>query len=363
MRVSVARVARQPSAGFEPAAGGLAKEVPRVVQLETIQGGKSGDIIKPEDRRFLSEISRKTAPNYLIRHNHALLSSDEESRVFDIYSRASARRRQLKTQLKRANGDSERVRNEMAQMDSVMRLASEIAIGSVQHIVRNRARLIVNFGLGVREEDLVQAANMEVHRKAVPKFKLKRGNKFSTYAQWWIWSAMTKELTKTANTIYVPMCGFNKARTMAKMKRAEMKAGSLDDHADPYVSPVIPTFSMNQPLKGDDANTHTVALLRGLADTGTPNALENVLTEDDNALANGLLGALDKKKEDIIKHAFGIGGMEIMTLKKLGEDYGLSHERIRQLKEEGLDKMRRQAGIMKTRFEADTEETDARCQQ
>jgi RNA polymerase primary sigma factor len=120
---------------------------------------------------------------------------------------------------------------------------------------------------------------------------------------------------------------------------------------------------MDRPLKGDDANTRIAALLRGLADTGTPNAFENISTDDTNALANELLDVLDEREQDIIKHTFEIDGMERMTLNELGDVHNLSRERIRQLKVRGLRKMRAQAKTMKARFEEDTEGADAECQQ
>jgi RNA polymerase primary sigma factor len=199
--------------------------------------------------------------------------------------------------------------------------------------------------------DLINEGNMGLIR-AAEKFDETRGFKFISYAVWWIRQSIQQALADQSRLIRLPV---NQVGSANKMKRFVNKFEQenermpnlceLMDEMDlpenklkEVMSVGCKQISMDAPMANEDGSN----LLEILPNTDTPNT-DNLLVQESLQEEIGRsLDALDERERNILKAFYGIGQPE-MTLEEIGEKYGLTRERVRQLKEKAIRRLRHDA--------------------
>ena len=238
-------------------------------------------------------------------------------------------------------------------------------------LVTRNIRLVVkmafDYRLGGRldTEDLVQMGLIGLMR-AAEKFDPSWETKFSTYASWWIRQAMSRGLADHGTTIRIPVhmrsliSKYRRARRVlesqgrtANVKAVAEKLGWTDEYAAKVATFAEQrTVSLDAPIGGDEGST----IKDMIVDVGRDP--EKMLIDRD--LADGVKDLLseleDERLVDIVTRRFGLEGDE-ETLQEIGDDYGVTRERIRQLEDRAIRLLRRRA--LNARLISRTERTQA----
>ena len=227
------------------------------------------------------------------------------------------------------------------ELIAVGRAARERLTVANLRLVVSIAKRYMNRGLSFL--DLIQEGNMGL-MKAVEKFEYERGNKFSTYAYWWIKQAITRAIADKARLIRIPV------HVGEKLKRVQRISDSLAESLGrtPTASEIarkmrMPVGKINdllgivqdpQSLDGATGDGELPGALYFLADPDATDPLEATLSRELKDRMRRALGVLDDREEQIIRLRFGIGHDEAHTLEEIGRKVNLSRERVRQI--EGL---------------------------
>jgi RNA polymerase primary sigma factor len=257
----------------------------------------------------------------------------------------------LETYLREINETS------LLSADQEKSLARAIGTGCTEsrdQMVRANLRLVVNIargytGKGLALQDLIEEGNLGLLR-AVEGFDPNMNTRFSTYASYWIKQSIKRALVNTAKTIRIPAY---MVELLAKWRRA---TNTLTDELGRPPTPEevakllgLPKKKLNiikkairvynsapQTDQGGDAGwTIDEMLMDGRSKTPD---LEMVETDDLKHVMI-LLEKMDKREATVLKMRFGIDGEEPKTLKEIGENLGLTRERVRQIESEALAKL------------------------
>jgi RNA polymerase primary sigma factor len=204
-------------------------------------------------------------------------------------------------------------------------------------------------GCGMPFADLIQEGNIGL-MKAARKYDGTKGFRFSTYATFWIKQSISRSLEENSRTIRLPG---NTIELLRKVKKAsnelsrelgrEPSNAEIAKRIDVEIEKVQVALEMSQSVSSldnpvDDSGETCVCDL--VADTKAENPLNNIIKEDNNSIVETILNTLGKKEADIIKKRFGIGYVKPMTLEEIGNEYGVSKERIRQIQDKAMRKLR-----------------------
>jgi len=242
--------------------------------------------------------------------------------------------------------------------DEEIDLAAKIKKGDKkarEQMIKANLRLVVKIahdyeGFGLPLLDLISEGNIGL-MKAVERFDPAKGGKLSTYGSWWIKQSIKRALANQSKTIRLPVHLVDK---ISKMRRVAMKLQEefgrepTDDELGEELgisaarvaqmrTAAIRPASLDAPIGDDDSNNFSEVVQDENADTPYEHLEEKTVTK----MLQEMVKTLDPREATILRYRFGLDGGSEKTLEEVGQKFGVTRERVRQIQNIALNKLRK----------------------
>jgi len=283
----------------------------------------------------------------------------------------------IRREIERHEGDSairlylrEIGQTKLLTVDEEIELAARIKKGDKkarEHMIKANLRLVVKIardyeGLGLPLLDLISEGNIGL-MKAVERFDPAKGGKLSTYGSWWIKQSIKRALANQSKTIRLPVHLVDK---ISKMRRAAMKMqeelgreptdeelaaelGTTAARVSQMRTASIRPASLDAPVGDDDSNNYSEIV----EDERAINPYDELEDKTVTGMLLEMVKHLDNREAMILRYRFGLDGGTEKTLEEVGEKFKVTRERVRQIQNLALRKLRK----MIEKFEKTREQT------
>jgi RNA polymerase primary sigma factor len=227
--------------------------------------------------------------------------------------------------------------------------ALEMLINANLRFVVSVSKQYQNQGLSL--PDLINEGNLGLI-KAAQRFDETRGFKFISYAVWWIRQSILQALAEQARIVRLPLNkigSINKInKTFSKLEQEFQREPTIDEIA--AILEIRPELiedslnvsnihiSMDAPLKDEDSNTMYDVMLNDESPSPDKNLISGSLKKE----IERSLSTLADREADILRYYFGLNNIQPHTLEEIGDEFGLTRERVRQIKEKAIKKLKNQ---------------------
>lgn len=274
--------------------------------------------------------------------HESLLDRDDEVRLGETIQLGIRAKRHLAQDQNLSTDDRAALARQISDGERARREFVEANLRLVVYVAKRYRRP------GVELLDLVQAGNIGL-LGAVERFDWRRGNRFSTYATWWIRQAVIREMGDSTRTIRLPahlrhhLVGLLRARDRLQVKLGhEPSMGEIAAEVD------VPIGRVNQLLALEDAvslsaptgDSDDRELCDLVADSGATDPADTAATRSEHQDVRRLLDQLSEHQAAVLRLRYGLDGSEPRSLEDVGHALGISRERVRQLEVRALHRLR-----------------------
>jgi RNA polymerase nonessential primary-like sigma factor len=234
------------------------------------------------------------------------------------------------------------------------RLARDGVASARQRMIESNLRLVVKIARrysnrGMSFLDLIEEGNLGLIH-AVEKFDPERGFRFSTYATWWIRQTIERALMSQTRTVRLPVhivkelnLYLRAARELSQKLDHEPTAEEIAKLLDKPIATVEQMLGLTEKITSIDssfASDNDKSLLDTLADPQTLDPSDSIQNEELSHNLEHWLELLPERQREVLMRRFGLAGFEAATLETVGEQIGLTRERVRQIQVEALRRLR-----------------------
>jgi RNA polymerase primary sigma factor len=218
-----------------------------------------------------------------------------------------------------------------------------------EQMIKANLRLVVKIardyeGIGLPLLDLISEGNIGL-MKAVERFDPAKGGKLSTYGSWWIKQSIKRALANQSKTIRLPVHLVDK---ISKMRRTSMRLqeelGISASRVSQMRMAAIRPASLDAPIGDEDSNNFAEVVQDESADTPYQHLEDKTVTR----MLQEMVKTLDNREATILRARFGLDGGPQKTLEEVGQKFGVTRERVRQIQNIALKKLRKMIEKMET---------------
>ena len=255
--------------------------------------------------------------------------------------------------------------SEYKKVVELVRRGQSEAARAKREMIEANLRLVIKFakkssnrGLGLDFSDLVQDGNIGL-MKAVDKFDYRLGNKFSTYATNWIQQGISRSIADQARTIRIPVHMIDNIHKIQRASRQFMhkygRQPTAEELSKIIYLPVekihkalkvnLKPMSLDAPVGTEDDSSRSEII----ADETAKNPFTSAAQKNLRKIVTQILSELDPKEETVLRQRFGMSTNKTSTLEEVGEYIGVTRERIRQIEQKALNKLKHPTRARKLR--------------